>query len=157
MKNKVDYLIENYCDGDTETTAFDYWKVKNATTIADVEDGMIAPLYGFEDKFDYFEKSASLTVVDDIAVPTFVLNAADDPFFSTTFFPWHKDCERGGAAPLKLVRTEEGGGHLGHLFHRLSETEDENYDEEKIPVASFALSELGRFINHVHTKTYKNT
>ncbi len=134
---------------------------------------MIAPLYGFEDKFDYFEKSASLTVVDDIAVPTFVINAADDPFFSQTFFPWHKDCENGGRAPLKLVRTE-GGGHLGHLFHRLSkddDNDDDNDDYESIsgegkdggevgvdvPVASFALSELGRFLDHVHTNTQQMT
>jgi len=32
----------------------------NATTIAEIEDGIIAPLYGFKEKLEYFEKSASL-------------------------------------------------------------------------------------------------
>ncbi len=158
MKKKLDILLETYLDGDTETDRLDYWKVKNATTIAEVEDGMIAPLYGFKDKFDYFDKSASLPLVDDIAVPTFVLNAADDPFFSTTFFPWGKDCQKGGVSPLKLHRTVNGG-HLGHLFHRSRPDEVEELSQQKHPQQhlnpSFALSELGRFIDHVHTNIYK--
>ena len=79
-------------------------------------------------------------------------NAADDPFFSTTFFPWQKDCDKGGVAPLKLVRTTNGG-HLGHLFQRFSDDEKKDMSSGHLPtpVSSFALSELGRFINHVHT------
>ena len=72
---------------------FDYWKVKNAITIAEVGDEMIALLYyyGFKDKFDYFdEKSASLYVVDDIAVPAIVLNTTDDPFFQYDILPLRK-------------------------------------------------------------------
>lgn len=152
MKSKLDYLVDRFCGGDKNTDKFNYWMVKNATTIAEVEDGMIAPLFGFQDKFDYFEKSASLYVVDKIAVPTFVLNADDDPFFSRTFFPWNKDCENGGAAPLKLVRTKFGG-HVGHLFHKDIDGENSNSGQ---PVASFALSELGRFINHVHSNYMNN-
>ena len=97
-----------------------------------------------------------MPLTDDIAVPTFVLNSCDDPFFSETFFPWDKDCEKGGVAPLKLVRTPKGG-HLGHMFHinRPNEHEGKEGKEEK-PVASFALSELGRFINHVHKEITKN-
>jgi predicted alpha/beta-fold hydrolase len=155
MKSKLDYIIDRFCDGNKDTNEFDYWMVRNATTIAEVEDGMIAPLFGFRDKFDYFEKSASLPLIDKIAVPTFVLNAADDPFFSKTFFPWDKDCENGGIAPMKLERTEYGG-HLGHMFCMpTTEPKTTRNQEEEIPVASFALSELGRFIDHVHTKTSK--
>jgi len=153
MKSKVDYIVDRFCDGDKDTDKFDYWMVKNATTIAEIEDGMIAPLYGFRDKFDYFEKSASLPLIDRISVPTFVLNAADDPFFSKTFFPWNKDCERGGAAPIKLIRTTNGG-HLGHMFCQIVDEEEKENIEK--PVASFALSELGRFINHVHTNISKS-
>ncbi len=155
MKSKLDYIIYRFCDGDKDTDKFDYWMVRNATTIAEVEDGMIAPLFGFRDKFDYFEKSASLPLIDKIAVPTYVLNAADDPFFSKTFFPWDKSCENGGIAPMKLERTKYGG-HLGHMFSMPStgivQITTKNQEEEK-PVASFALSELGRFIDHVHTNT----
>jgi len=143
MKKKVEYITDRFLDGNTETDVFDYWKCMNATTIAEIEDGMIAPLYGFTDRFDYYDKSASLPVVDNIAVPTFVLNAADDPFFNPDYFPWEKDCDADGIAPLKLARTEYGG-HLGHLFHRIEENEE-------IPIASFAPMELARFLQHVHS------
>jgi len=152
MKNKVDYIVDRYCDGNKDTDLFDYWKVKNATTIADVEDGMIAPLYGFKDKFDYFDKSASYPLIERIAVPTYVLNAADDPFFDPTFFPWDKDGDNSRIAPLKLNRSSKGG-HLGHLFHRMSDDKLSTQNHENYPVASFALSELGRFINHVNTQS----
>lgn len=155
MKSKLDYIVDRFCDGDKDTDKFDYWMVRNATTIAEVEDGMIAPLFGFRDKFDYFEKSASLPLIDKIAVPTYVLNAADDPFFSKTFFPWDKDCENGGIAPMKLERTKYGG-HLGHMFSMSTTVPITAKNQEEVkPVASFALSELGRFIDHVHTKTSK--
>jgi predicted alpha/beta-fold hydrolase len=142
MKRKTQYITDRFLEGNTETDVFDYWKCMNATTIAEIEDGMIAPIYGFKDRFEYYEKSASLPVIDKIAVPTFVINAGDDPFFNPDHFPWEKDCEAGGVAPLKLTRTEKGG-HLGHLFHRI-----ENEDERP---ASFAPMELARFLEHVHS------
>merc|ERR1711957_130451 len=118
-------------------------RVMNAKTIPEIEDAMVAPLYGFEDKFDYYDKSASLPVVDLIAVPTFVLNAADDPFFDPTGFPFEKDCtDKNDGAPVRLVRTEKGG-HLGHLFHCVDNPADRR-------VASFAPMELARFLDHVH-------
>lgn len=141
MKKKVNYLVDRFYGGDASLALFDYELCMNAKTIAEIEDGMIAPLFGFEDRFDYYRKSASLPVIDQIAVPTFVLNAADDPFFNRDTFPFEKDCgEAGGVAPLKLVRTE-AGGHLGHLFH-ISE------DDIK-PTSSFMPIELARFISHI--------
>merc|ERR1712045_251125 len=99
----------------------------NATTIDEIEDGLIAPVFGFEVKFDYYRKTASLPLLDEIAVPTFILNAADDPFFNPDFFPWEKDCDRGNnvVAPIKMQRTMTGG-HLGFMFHRQSEHELES-------------------------------
>lgn len=140
MKKKVNYLVDRFYGGDPSLAPFDYNLCMNAKTIAEIEDGMIAPLYGFEDRFDYYRQSASLPVIDRIAVPTFVLNAADDPFFNTDKFPLEKDCEVGGVAPIKLVRTSEGG-HIGHLFHMV--------EGDKIPTSSFMPIELARFVSHV--------
>ncbi len=151
MKKKVDYLTDRFFEGDKDTSFFDYWKCINAETIADIEDGMIAPMYGFEDKFDYYRQTASLDVVERIAVPTYVLNAADDPFFTRHFFPWEQDCDRGGVAPLKLMRTEKGG-HLGHLFHRPNSEESEEGTTKTQPTSSFMPMELARFIKHVHKR-----
>ena len=145
LEKKVEIITEKYLDGNKDTDVFDYWKAINAKNIPEMEDAMIAPLYGFKDKFDYYDQSASLPVVDSIAVPTYVLNAADDPFFNPDSFPFEKDCTYENAgAPIKLSRTEHGG-HLGHLFHRVDK--ESTFDKR---VASFAPMELARFLDHVH-------
>lgn len=146
MKKKVQYITDRFFDGETNHNIFDYSKCMSAETIAEIEDAMIAPLYGFQDRFDYYDKSASLPVIDRIAVPTFVLNAKDDPFFNPDHFPWEKDCEIGGLAPIKLMRTENGG-HLGHLFHYTDSGSTSR------PVSSFAPMELARFLAHIHCAT----
>eukprot|EP00558_Chaetoceros_sp_UNC1202_P003983 CAMPEP_0197244772 /NCGR_PEP_ID=MMETSP1429-20130617/9789_1 /TAXON_ID=49237 /ORGANISM="Chaetoceros sp., Strain UNC1202" /LENGTH=296 /DNA_ID=CAMNT_0042705185 /DNA_START=11 /DNA_END=901 /DNA_ORIENTATION=+ len=150
MQNRVEILVDKFCGGDKDTDVFDYWKCRSARTIGDIEDGLIAPLYGFKDRYDYYEQSASLPVMDKIAVPVYVLNAEDDPFFNSHLFPWKQCCDRGGVAPVKLETTVDGG-HLGHIFHR----DDRGSEEDApIPVSSFAPMELARFIKHVHTSNF---
>ena len=140
MKRKFEFITERYLDGNKDTDKFSYLKAINASTIGEIEDAMIVPLYGFKDRFDYYDKIASCDVMDQIAVPTFALNAADDPFFNQNIF--EKDCSRGGTSPLKLVRTNHGG-HLGHLFHVTK-------DDRTGAVAFFLQIELGWFIEHIH-------
>lgn len=146
MKKKIGSIVDRFYEGDKNANEipFDYWGCMNASTLAEIEDGFISPLYGFENKDDYHRQSASLPYLDQIAVPTFVLNAADDPLFNPDYFPWEKDCAIGGVAPIKLCRTKDGG-HLGHLFH-VHEGGDK-------PVSSFAPMQLASFINHVHENT----
>jgi predicted alpha/beta-fold hydrolase len=149
MKTKVEYLTDRFMDGNKDHKVFDYYKCMEAKNINEIEDGMIAPMWGFEDEYDYYRQSAALPVVDQIAVPTFVLNAVDDPFFHKDKFPWEKDASNGGIAPLKLSRTEHGG-HLGHLFHVRGVQNNDNDNEDGVPSTSFMPVELARFIDHVH-------
>mmetsp|Transcript_27580 Transcript_27580/g.63234 ORF Transcript_27580/g.63234 Transcript_27580/m.63234 type:complete len:472 (-) Transcript_27580:296-1711(-) len=150
MKKKANNIVDTYFDGDTDTDVFDYWGTINAKTIPEVEDSMVAPVYGFKDKFDYYDQSASLPVVDSIAVPTYILNAVDDPFFDPDFYPIEKDCEgKSDGAPVKFVRTKHGG-HLGHMFHVV----DEDFCNTNSCIASFAPMELARFLEHVHANVF---
>jgi uncharacterized protein len=48
----------------------------------DFTDNYIAPLSGFKDARDYYDKCAAIHVVDKIRVPTFILNAKNDPVLS---------------------------------------------------------------------------
>jgi uncharacterized protein len=48
----------------------------------DITDNYIAPLHGFKDGRDYYEQCAAMHVVDKIRVPTFILNAKNDPVLS---------------------------------------------------------------------------
>jgi uncharacterized protein len=48
----------------------------------DFTDNYIAPLSGFKDARDYYDKCAAIHVVDKIRVPTLILNAQNDPVLS---------------------------------------------------------------------------
>lgn len=144
LKKRAQYQLDAHCEGNPLTTAFDYARVMKATAIADFDDSFIAPVYGFESNIDYYRQSSCVYFLDGIAVPTFIVNAGDDPFFDRTFHPIEKSVDGGGKAPVKMVRTQYGG-HLGYLFHRLSEEEQR---EER--TSSWMPTELARFVRHIH-------
>jgi predicted alpha/beta-fold hydrolase len=65
---------------------------------------------------------------------------------SSEFYPVEASVDGGNVAPIKMVRTKHGG-HLGFMFHQLSETEM----MVKRP-ASWMPLELARFVRHVHER-----
>ena len=145
LRERAQFQLDQLCESDPMTNAFDYPRTMSATSIADFDDAFIAPVYGFESNIDYYRQSSCLYFLDGIAVPTLIVNAGDDPFFDPEFFPWDKSVDGAGQAPIKMVRTEHGG-HLGFLFHRPSELE---IQEGWPRASSWMPHELGRFIRHV--------
>ena len=148
LKKRAQYQLDVHCEGNPLTTAFDYARVMKATAIADFDDSFIAPVYGFESNIDYYRQSSCVYFLDSIAVPTFIINAGDDPFFDPTFHPIDKSVDGGGKAPIKMVRTKFGG-HLGYLFHRLSDAE-----KKEKRTSSWMPTELARFVSHIHNYDY---
>lgn len=53
------------------------WRVRSIRTF---DEYVVAPNCGFLGAEDYYDRAAASRVVDRIAVPTFILHAADDPF-----------------------------------------------------------------------------
>jgi predicted alpha/beta-fold hydrolase len=53
-------------------------------SVREFDDKITAPLSGFRDADDYYFRAASARVIDQIAVPTLVLHAKDDPFIRIT-------------------------------------------------------------------------
>jgi uncharacterized protein len=137
--------LERLSDSE-EAKKLDYDKIAQAETISDLENAVIAPLFGFRDNIDYYRQTNCLRFLDDIRVPTIIMNAADDPFFDPDFFPFEKGCHsyegRQKHSPITLVRTQHGG-HLGFMFHKDEKGEIENKD------VSFMPQELARFVDHV--------
>lgn len=115
---------------------FDYDGFMAATTISEIEDAYVAPIYGFEDHMDYYSKVRSANFVGGIAVPVLAINAKDDPFF-------HPDMIPPDVKPLRFVRTDYGG-HCGFMFQRRDKVDDYN-----LPSTSWMPHELARFIDHV--------
>ncbi|MBN2715050.1 MAG: alpha/beta fold hydrolase [Deltaproteobacteria bacterium] len=51
------------------------------------DDRYTAPLHGFADAMDYWQKCSGLNVLSDIRHPTLIVNAQNDPFLSPECFP----------------------------------------------------------------------
>ena len=155
LKQRADEILQVYYDGDANAAGFDYQKSMDANTIYELESACVAPLFGFEDHIDYYRKTSCGYFLDGICVPTYVVNAKDDPFFTPEYVPWDKvyggksgyDFD-GGGAPVKIAFTEEGG-HLGYIFHQREEDENEESDK-----ASWISEELARFVDHAHRELF---
>ncbi len=65
-----------------------------------------APLHGYRDTDDYWDRASAKHVLGDITVPTLVLNARNDPFLPGIYLPT-------GASPSVTLDFPEHGGHVG--------------------------------------------
>lgn len=77
----------------------------------DFDDAFTAPLHGFADAEEYWEKCSSRRFLAGIRVPTLILNAADDPFLSSGCFPCDASCDN----PCLVLDCPEQGGHVGFV------------------------------------------
>ena len=166
LKQKAQEQLDRLYDGNPDHAtgvAFDYQRAMAATTITEFDDAFIAPIYNFEDCWDYYQKTSSINYLNDIAVSTYLLGANDDPFMDSTVWPLQASREHGGVAPLKLHRTDYGG-HLGYCFHQVDTADDpllmmqktsdvnNNPDDDDSAPPSWAPRELARFLEHVHDR-----
>ncbi len=78
-----------------------FWKFDNALT---------APLHGFKDVHDYYTRCSARQYLSTIAIPTHILYALDDPFFTPEVVP--QESELGASATLEL---SQYGGHVGFI------------------------------------------
>jgi len=59
---------------------FDLSRMRGITSLRDFDDRITAFYCGFQGAADYYARAAASNVVDRIAVPTWILHAANDPF-----------------------------------------------------------------------------
>ncbi len=81
-------------------------------------DDRYAPIHGFADAKDYYEKCSSGQFLSGIKIPTLLINARDDPFLSEKCFPV-KEAKKSRYLYLEMPAH---GGHTG--FYLNSETGD---------------------------------
>lgn len=67
-----------------------------------------APLHGYRDTDDYWDRASAKHILHDITVPTLVLNARNDPFLPARYLP------QNAAACVRLEYPEQGG-HVGFV------------------------------------------
>ena len=95
---------------DPHTAAFDWQRAMEATTFAEFDDAVTAPLHGFSGKDEYYEKCSSLRFLSAIERPTLVINSADDPFMSADMLPTADALS--AQVTLEISRQ---GGHVGFV------------------------------------------
>jgi len=79
-------------------------------TFEQIDTTLTAPLHGFRDAWDYYERSSCRQFLAGIETPTLVVHALDDPFMTPAAAP--EAAELGPGITLEL---SEHGGHCGFV------------------------------------------
>lgn len=74
------------------------------------DDAITAPLHGFTDASDYYQKASCRPYLRKIATPTLLIQAADDPFFLPTQLPTPEEL-----SPSIQFELSPHGGHVGFI------------------------------------------
>lgn len=75
------------------------------------DDRFTAPMHGFLNAMDYWEKCSARQFLPAISLPTLILSARDDPFLTPESFP-RTEAE---ANPGLFLESPGHGGHLGFI------------------------------------------
>jgi len=92
------------------TAAFNWDLAMSATTFAEFDDAVTAPLHGFDGGHDYYEKCSAARFLGQIERPTLIINALDDPFMTPDVIP-HRD----RLSEHVTLEISEAGGHVGFI------------------------------------------
>ena len=74
------------------------------------DDRVVAPLHGFHNVHDYYQRSSSRQFLKAITVPTLLIQSRDDPFMTSDVLP-HAD----ELSPVVQLEITQGGGHVGFV------------------------------------------
>lgn len=80
-------------------------------TFRQFDDRYTAPMNGFKDAEDYWAKSSCKPLIPNIAIPTLLVNASNDPFFAQACYP----IEEAKANPDFFLEMPKSGGHVGFI------------------------------------------
>jgi len=85
---------------------FDRAAMLAANDLHAFDNAVTAPLHGYRDADDYWDRASAKHVLNDITVPTLVLNAKNDPFLPGRHLPQR-------ASARVVLDYPEEGGHVG--------------------------------------------
>ena len=80
-------------------------------TFRQFDDRYTAPLNGFRDAQDYYDRASSRQFIPKITIPTLLVNAKNDPFLSKQCYP----IEEVETNPSFFLEMPTSGGHVGFI------------------------------------------
>jgi len=87
----------------------DFRRVLLATRLSQIEEALVCPVMGFPDPLEYYKANDPRVLLQNISVPTLVVNAEDDPVISINTLPF-EELKRN---PRIYVAVTKRGGHIG--------------------------------------------
>ncbi|MGV3743489.1 MAG: YheT family hydrolase [Burkholderiaceae bacterium] len=90
---------------------FDRAALLKASNLYEFDNVVTAPLHGYRDTDDYWNRASAMHVLSDITVPTLVLNARNDPFLPAHHLPHI-------ASSHVILDYPAEGGHVGFATGR---------------------------------------
>jgi uncharacterized protein len=90
---------------------FDVSGIRTIRTFEAFDDRYTAPIHGFRDVEDYWNRSSARQFLPRITLPTLILNACDDPLLTAESFP----VAEAEANPCLFLEMPKWGGHLGFV------------------------------------------
>ena len=89
---------------------YDAARVRAARTLREFDDAVTAPLHGFRDTDDYWTRASSKPLLRNVAVPTLMINARNDPFLPGYALPAARE-----VSPRVVLEFPATGGHVGFV------------------------------------------
>lgn len=74
------------------------------------DDRVVAPLHGFANVHDYYQRASSRQFLNAITVPTLIIQARDDPFMTADVLPHASEL-----SPTVHLEVTQSGGHVGFV------------------------------------------
>ncbi|MFA9213628.1 MAG: YheT family hydrolase [Candidatus Methylacidiphilales bacterium] len=90
--------------------------LEKITTFDDWDTRFTAKIHGFENAQHYYQECSSLQFLNEIKVPTLLVNAQNDPFLAPTCFP----TEVAKNHPYFHLETPKFGGHVGFAIDNIN-------------------------------------
>lgn len=86
-----------------------YQHIKRVTKLYEFDDLITAPLHGFKDAEDYYQRCSGIHRLQEITLPTQIIHAKDDPFMTDAVIPKY-------ILPDNIdYRLFDQGGHVGFV------------------------------------------
>lgn len=94
-----------------------YHSIKRVTKLYEFDELITAPLHGFKNAQDYYQRCSGIHRLKEIRVPTQIIHAKDDPFMTDAVIPKF-------VLPSNIdYRLFAKGGHVGFLSGSLTKPE----------------------------------
>ncbi|CAM3064618.1 alpha/beta hydrolase [Legionella steigerwaltii] len=92
-------------------------------TLYEFDKQITAPLHGFANVNEYYQKSSSRQYLPQIKTPTLIIHALDDPFMTSDILPTSKELSSD-----ILLELSQHGGHVGFIAEKR-----QGWLEQRIP------------------------